>query len=79
MPFQQSIIFLSLPRSHYQVIPLLIKILQPLLTQLIIAIFTRLDWLYKPWGDTGFCLLGLAVTKLSSYIFTHWPSVKNPP
>lgn len=53
--FQQSIIILSLPGSHHQAIPLLIKILQPLITQLIIAVFISPGLAVQTlWGTQGF-------------------------
>lgn len=51
--FLQSVIIPSLARSHHQVIPLLIKILQPLITQLIIAVFTRPGLAMQALGGHG--------------------------
>lgn len=52
---QQSIIIPSLPGSHHQVIPLLIKILQPLITQLIIAVFISPGLAVQALGGPRVC------------------------
>lgn len=77
--FQQSIIIPSLPGSHHQVIPLLIKILQPLITQPIIAVFISPGLAVQALGGPRILFLGWAVVMLSSYIFTHTSSARSPP
>ena len=51
--FPQSVIIPSLAGSHHQVIPLLIKILQPLITQLIIAVFASPGLAMQALGEPG--------------------------
>lgn len=77
--FQQSIIIPSLPGSHHQVIPLLIKILQSLITQLIMAVFLSPGLAVQALGGPRVLFPGLAVRTLSSYIVTHSPSARSPP